>query len=34
MERTSTGLLCTRLGWEEAREMLVIAEAWSVGLPE
>ncbi len=34
MECTSTGLLCTRLGWEEARELLTVAEAWAMGLPE
>jgi streptomycin 6-kinase len=34
MEITSSGLLCTRLGWEDGREMLAAAEAWAAGLPE
>ncbi|QRK10100.1 phosphotransferase [Archangium violaceum] len=34
IERTSTGLLCARFGWEEAREMLAVAEAWAMGMAE
>ena len=34
IERTSTGLLCTKIGLEGARDMLAIAEAWASGLPE
>lgn len=33
IERTSTALLCMKIGWEEgARDMLAVADAWARGL--
>lgn len=34
IERVSSGLLCMKIGIEGARDMLAVADAWALGVPE